>query len=219
MSSWYSITHRASDHCNSPGSFPRIPITLTLIHSSGRSVRGRLSRCYDERYPRRRVCSSCLSPPRRQTHTAACCAAFFGVFGESAIIDSNHWRHYFLFARPRVGPDNGLAIPVWPFSIPPLNVSRGALERERRSAKPGQIPAAPSSLSQTPGHDLSFGKAAPFLRHHRALALWGAGPSQANRQADVYAAAGLFRRGRALQAPTHQRRRSLVWRRSVAQPG
>jgi hypothetical protein len=33
--------------------------------------------------------------PWRQTYTAVY-AAFFGVFGESAVIDSNHWRHYFL---------------------------------------------------------------------------------------------------------------------------
>jgi hypothetical protein len=36
-----------------------------------------------------------VATPWRQTYTAVY-AAFFGVFGESAVIDSNHWRHYFL---------------------------------------------------------------------------------------------------------------------------
>jgi hypothetical protein len=36
-----------------------------------------------------------VATPWRQTYTAVY-AAFFGVFVESAIIDSNHWRHYFL---------------------------------------------------------------------------------------------------------------------------
>jgi len=36
-----------------------------------------------------------VATPWQQTYTAVY-AAFFGVFGESAIIDSNHWRHYFL---------------------------------------------------------------------------------------------------------------------------
>jgi hypothetical protein len=36
-----------------------------------------------------------VAAPWRQTY-AAVYAAFFGVFGESAVIDSNHWRHYFL---------------------------------------------------------------------------------------------------------------------------
>jgi hypothetical protein len=36
-----------------------------------------------------------VATPWQQTYTAVY-AAFFGVFVESAIIDSNHWRHYFL---------------------------------------------------------------------------------------------------------------------------
>jgi len=36
-----------------------------------------------------------VATPWRQTYTAVY-AAFVGAFGESAIIDSNHWRHYFL---------------------------------------------------------------------------------------------------------------------------
>jgi hypothetical protein len=36
-----------------------------------------------------------VATPWRQTYTAVY-AAFFGVFVESTIIDSNHWRHYFL---------------------------------------------------------------------------------------------------------------------------
>jgi hypothetical protein len=36
-----------------------------------------------------------VATPWRRTYTAVY-AAFFGVFAESAIIDSNHWRHYFL---------------------------------------------------------------------------------------------------------------------------
>ena len=49
-----------------------------------------------------------VATPWRATYLAVY-AAFVGVAGESLIIDSDHWRHYFLLARRAVGPDGGFA--------------------------------------------------------------------------------------------------------------
>ena len=68
-----------------------------------------------------------VATPWPQTYTAVY-AAFFGVFGESAIIDSNHWRHYFLLLGLTWGlmtaSRSYLAFPLHPTRAP----GGGALE-------------------------------------------------------------------------------------------
>jgi hypothetical protein len=62
-----------------------------------------------------------VATPWRQTYTAVY-AAFFGVLGESAIVDSNHWRHYFLcsasLAAPMTASRSFLALPHRPARAP-----------------------------------------------------------------------------------------------------
>jgi hypothetical protein len=73
-----------------------------------------------------------VATPWQQTYTAVY-AAFFGVFVESAIIDSNHWRHYFLLL--------GLA---WGL----MTASRSYLARPNRSGVPDPLAAGPLSKGQ-----------------------------------------------------------------------
>jgi O-Antigen ligase len=88
-----------------------------------------------------------VATPWQQTYTAVY-AAFFGVFGESAIIDSNHWRHYFLL----LGLVWGLMTASRSYLAFPHRPARahgvGALELEDRSAKVHAIPAAHSAASK-----------------------------------------------------------------------
>jgi hypothetical protein len=73
-----------------------------------------------------------VATPWQQTYTAVY-AAFFGVFVESAIIDSNHWRHYFLLL--------GLA---WGL----MTASRSYLAHPNRSGVPDPLAAGPLSKGQ-----------------------------------------------------------------------
>jgi hypothetical protein len=88
-----------------------------------------------------------VATPWRQTYTAVY-AAFFGVFGESAIIDSNHWRHYFLLLGLAWGlmtaSRSYFAFPHRPARAPGV----GALEMEGRSAKVLAIPTSHSAVSK-----------------------------------------------------------------------
>jgi hypothetical protein len=88
-----------------------------------------------------------VATPWRQTYTAVY-AAFFGVFGESAIIDSNHWRHFFLLLGLAWGlmtaSRSYLAFPHRPAHAPAV----GDLGLEGRSAKVHAIPATHSAASK-----------------------------------------------------------------------
>lgn len=85
-----------------------------------------------------------VTTPWRQTYTAVY-AAFFGVFGESAIIDSNHWRHYFLLLGLAWGlmtaSRSYLAAPI----APP---SQSRLARGPLSTRVTAIPPVHSASSQ-----------------------------------------------------------------------
>jgi hypothetical protein len=88
-----------------------------------------------------------VATPWPQTYTAVY-AAFFGVFGESAIIDSNHWRHYFrllgLAWRLMTASRSYLAFPLHLTRAP----GGGARELEGGSAMLPAIPAARSAASK-----------------------------------------------------------------------
>ncbi len=112
----------------------------------------------------RRDCASSSSPTPWQPTYHAVYVAFVGVAVESVIIDSDHWRHYFLIARRAVGADGGLA---WPTAE-----ARPSPATARRHSRP----LAHELRPDLPDDDVPIQDADPARSLHRAVCIHASRP-------------------------------------------